>query len=104
MFRGASAIRPALIVRSAVASEYEGTEVAWLLAGQQQQQHQQGRCVERDADAERQALGKRTHTRTLASVLCKSERSGIVCTIASGRHKGKGFLINRSLVRQLGEP
>ena len=36
------------------------------------------------------------------NVLCKSQRSGIVCTIASGRHKGKGFLINSKVVRQLG--
>jgi hypothetical protein len=34
--------------------------------------------------------------------LCKSERIGIACTIASGRHKGKGFLISSKLVRQLG--
>jgi hypothetical protein len=36
------------------------------------------------------------------NVLCKSERRGIVCTIASGRHKGKGFLISSKVVRQLG--
>jgi len=36
------------------------------------------------------------------NVLCKSERRGIVCTIASGRQKGKGFLITSKVVRQLG--
>ena len=36
------------------------------------------------------------------NVLCKSERSGIVCTIASGKQNGKGFLINSKFVRQLG--
>jgi hypothetical protein len=36
------------------------------------------------------------------NVLCKSQRSGIVCTIASGTHKGKGFLISSKVVRQLG--
>jgi hypothetical protein len=36
------------------------------------------------------------------NVLCESGRSGIICTIASGSHKGKGFLISAKLVRQLG--
>jgi hypothetical protein len=35
------------------------------------------------------------------NVLCKSGRSAIVCTIASGSHKGKGFLISAKVVRQL---
>ena len=34
------------------------------------------------------------------NVLCRSERSGILCTIASGSHKGKGFLISGSTVSQ----
>jgi hypothetical protein len=36
------------------------------------------------------------------NVLCKSQRIGISCTIVSGRHKGKGFLISTKVVRQLG--
>lgn len=35
------------------------------------------------------------------NVLCKSLRSGITCTIASGRQKGKGFMINTKVVRGL---
>ena len=35
------------------------------------------------------------------NVLCKSERSGIVCTVASGSHKGKDFLISATVARQL---
>lgn len=34
------------------------------------------------------------------NVLCRSEPSGILCTIASGSHKGKGFLISGSTVSQ----
>lgn len=36
-----------------------------------------------------------------ANVLCRSERAGIVCKIASGIHKGTGFQINGSTVRRL---
>jgi hypothetical protein len=35
------------------------------------------------------------------NVLCRSQRAGIVCTIASGAHKGMGFRINGSAVSQL---
>jgi hypothetical protein len=37
----------------------------------------------------------------VGNFLCKSERSGVVCTIASGKRKGKGFLISSKVVRAL---
>jgi hypothetical protein len=36
------------------------------------------------------------------NVLCKSERSGIVCSIASGAHRGRGFAISAGGARQVG--
>jgi hypothetical protein len=36
------------------------------------------------------------------NVLCQSLRRGIVCRIASGGHKGKGFLINTKVASRLG--
>jgi hypothetical protein len=35
------------------------------------------------------------------NVVCRSERHGIVCTIASGVHRGMGFQINESTVSRL---
>lgn len=35
-------------------------------------------------------------------MLCRSERRGIVCAIASGRENGKGFLVNGTTVSRLG--
>jgi hypothetical protein len=36
------------------------------------------------------------------NVLCKSEHSGIFCSIASGAHKGRGFVINTGGARRVG--
>lgn len=36
------------------------------------------------------------------NVLCKSERIGILCSIASGTHRGRGFVINTGGARQVG--
>lgn len=38
----------------------------------------------------------------VGNVLCKSQTSGINCTLTSGRGKGKGFLINSTSVRRIG--
>ncbi len=45
------------------------------------------------------ALGQKVQA---DNVLCRSTRKGIVCAIASGRHKGAGFLISARTVHKLG--
>lgn len=37
-----------------------------------------------------------------AGFLCRSEKTGVTCTVQSGKGSGKGFLINRDGVRRVG--
>jgi hypothetical protein len=42
------------------------------------------------------------HATEAGNVVCKSKANGITCTLAGGRGKGKGFLINSTSVRRVG--
>jgi hypothetical protein len=58
----------------------------------------QGCTIAGDSGAPILTIGHRVEA---SNVLCQSERAGIACTIATGRHKGRGFLISGTTVRRL---
>lgn len=60
----------------------------------------QGGCAQNwDASAPVLQVGQEVRAN---NVLCKSERSGIHCSIASGAHRGRGFVINAGGAHQVG--